>query len=839
MVKKKFASGDNIMWYPNENFIPYACYVDKQTILTKDGSLLMTFKIPSFISNKSKEELFSIREALREVLAKNFKNQNISLYFNTVRKKADIIPQGKNTNYFSEKIGQLWNDQNNWYNQFVNEIYITVIISLNINENIFSPVFLLKSLTQLGLSAIYTKEIEKAHKVLKKFSYLIMEKMMSYDLRILSIIENKDGTFYSEHMRFFSLLINLEKNDFPLTFDDISDIIREKKIAYGSDIVEVDRDGEKRFASVFTVKTFNDLTLGQLDKILQLPMELVITETASFIDSKYAVSLFEEQKKTLEMSEDVDLSYLSGLDEFNSNNKGTDEDYCISQVSIMVINKNRADLIMDIKSFYEALDDIGLIIVKESVFLPTIFWSQLPSNFRYLKRLHIIPSSKLATYVSLFNFPTGRLKDNYWGNAITVIPTALNTPYFFNFHIQTNGNTLIIGPKSTGKTTIMNFLLSQTSKINPRIFYIDTMRSGEVFINAMGGKYYRISPNISDNEQFKMNPFDIDNSPENEKFIVDFIIDLVDFQDDGFIEIGKKLTQLKSEYEFIPNVVKRILTLTKDKRNIEGILELFNTPQTQLIYSKLKYWKSDQLSFIFNHKENLIPDNKIIGVSLKTIIKNKELTIPVMKYLLFLVKKMADNGPFIFVIDDAWNVIDNETITPLFFQALNDFPQKNIITIITTDGESDIDKSYITPKIMDFFATKIYLATPKPTIYERKIFNISDEESKILGLMQVENRNLLLKNIKDIIISSINLKDFDYYKNIFSSDNISINAMKKAKEVSKSENPSAWIPIFLKILDEYEKIVKAKKIRENEINQQKWEESRHQDNNQNRIISAE
>ena len=104
--------------------------------------------------------------------------------------------------------------------------------------------------------------------------------------------------------------------------------------------------------------------------------------------------------------------------------------------------------------------------------------------------------------------------------------------------------------------------------------------------------------------------------------------------------------------------------------------------------------------------------------------------------------------------------------------------------------------------------------------------------------MQVENRNLLLKNIKDIIISSINLKDFDYYKNIFSSDNISINAMKKAKEVSKSENPSAWIPIFLKILDEYEKIVKAKKIRENEINQQKWEESRHQDNNQNRIIST-
>lgn len=840
MTKKRLLNSENIMWYPNENFIPYACYIDKQTILTKNGLLLMTFKIPSFISNKSKNDLFNIRESLREVLDKNFKNQNISFYFNTVRKKVDIIPQGKDNNYFSEKIGQIWNKQNDWYDQFVNEIYITVFISLDIEENILSPVFLLKSLTQLGLNSIYTKEIEKSRKILKKFSYLIMEKMMSYDLRILSIIENEDGTFYSEHMRFFSLFINLEKTDFPITFNDISDIIRRKKIAYGSDIVEVDKEGEKKFASIFTVKTFNDLTLGQLDKILQLPIEIVITETVSFVDSKYAVSLFEEQKKTLAMSEDVDLSYLSGLDEFNANNRGNDTDYCISQVSIMVINKNRADLILDIKELYKALDDIGLITVKESVFLPTIFWSQLPGNFRYLKRLHVVPSSKLATYVSLFNFPTGRLKYNYWGNAITIIPTALNTPYFFNFHNQTDGNTLIVGPKDTGKTTIMNFLLSQTSKINPRIFYIDTMRSSEVFINAMGGKYYRISPNVREDEKFKMNPFEIDNNQENENFLKNFIIDLVDFQDDGFIEMGKKLTRLKSEYDFIPEIVKNIFKLPIESKNIEGISELFNTPKTQLIYNKLKYWyKNEQLSFIFNYKENSLLDNKITGISLKTIIKNKELIIPVVRYLLFLVNKIADNNPFIFVIDDAWNIIDNEIIAPLFFKVLNELPQKNVITIVATDAESNIETSYITSQITNFFPTQIYLATPKITQYEKKVFNIEDEESKILSLIQVENRNLLLKNINDIIISSINLKDFNYYKNIFSNNNISINAMKKAKEVSKSENPSIWIPIFIKILEEYEKIVKAKKIRENEINQQKWEESRGQDNNKNRIINPE
>ena len=103
MAKNKISNNDNTLWFPSEEFIPYACYIDKQIILTKNGCLLMTFKIPSFISNKSKADLFVIRDVLREVLSKNFKNQDMSFYFNTVREKADIIPKGLNHNVFHQK----------------------------------------------------------------------------------------------------------------------------------------------------------------------------------------------------------------------------------------------------------------------------------------------------------------------------------------------------------------------------------------------------------------------------------------------------------------------------------------------------------------------------------------------------------------------------------------------------------------------------------------------------------------------------------------------------------------------------------------------------------------
>jgi len=839
MAKTSLLSMDGILEYPNEDFIPYACYVDRQTILTKNADLLMTFKIPSFISNKATVDLFDIRENFRLVLATYFKNQNISFYFTTVRKKADVVPFGEDNNYFAKQTSEIWNRQNNWYNQFVNEIYITVIISLSDIGNLLNPIFFLTSLTQTGVNAMYSKKIDRSRKVLKKFADIILNKMEDYDIRLLTIKERDDGAIYSEHMRFFSLLINLEKSDFPLTYDSISDVIRLKKIAYGSDIVETDKQGDKKFASVFSVKSFQDMSLTQIDKLLQLPMELIITDTATFVDNKFVASLYNEQKEMVALSEDMDFAYISGLDTFVSNNTGKDTDYCISQTTIMVINEDKNELLNNIKNLYKSLDDIGLLVIKENVYLPTIFWSQLPANFRYLKRLHIAPSNKLATYVSLFNFATGKLKYNYWGNAITVIPTALNTPYFFNFHNQQNGNTVIVGLKDTGKTTIMNFLLSQTSKISPRIFYIDTMRSSEVFINAMGGSYYRISQNASENEKFKMNPFMIDSSAENEKFLYNFIVNLVDFQDDGFIEMGKNETQLKSQYKEIPSIVKKIFDIKREERTFEKIAELFNTQKTDIIYSKLSMWyKKDQTSFIFNHKTNTELNNNIIGISLKTIIENKNLVVPVISYLLHIIETLINGEPFILAIDNAWEVIDNKYITPIFFKLLEQLPEKNAMAIVSTDGDSKLSESSINESIVDYFATELYLANPKITTYQKKVFLLQDEESRVLSLMKVDDRNFLLKCVNDVIIASINLKNFEYYKKIFSNDNVSINAMKKAKEAANSNDPEKWIPIFLQLLEEYEKTVKAKKLKENEMNQIKWEEARSDENNRNRILSA-
>ena len=383
----------------------------------------------------------------------------------------------------------------------------------------------------------------------------------------------------------------------------------------------------------------------------------------------------------------------------------------------------------------------------------------------------------------------------------------------------------------------MNFLLSQTSKINPRIFYIDAMRSSEVFINAMGGKYYRISPGLKEKDKLNINPFMIDNTPENEKFLNEFIINLVGFQDDGFMEMGQTETQLKLQYKHIPNIVKQILAMDKQNKTFENVAKLFDKKETNLIYSKLAFWyKKENISFIFNHSSNDEFNDRIIGISLKTIVENENLVVPVVNYLFHIIKQLANGEPFILAIDDAWDIVNNDIIAPKFFDILTTLPNKNVAIVATTSGTNKLSKSAITKPVNNFFATELYLANPKVSLYQKKVFSLQEEESRMLALMRLEDRNFLLKCIGDVVISSINLKTFNFYTNIFSNDNVSINAMYKAKDISKSDNIEVWIPVFLKIMEEYKKAIRQKQMKENEINQLKWEEARNDENTRNKIV---
>jgi type IV secretion system protein VirB4 len=139
--------------------------------------------------------------------------------------------------------------------------------------------------------------------------------------------------------------------------------------------------------------------------------------------------------------------------------------------------------------------------VKEDLAVTAAFYAQFPGNWKYRTRLANVSSLNFLGLSPLHNFATGKKDNNPWGDCVTTLQTTNGQPYYFNFHAthpaenslgeKAIANTMVIGKSGTGKTALINFLLSQVQKLKPAptIFFFDKDRGAEIFVRACGGNY--------------------------------------------------------------------------------------------------------------------------------------------------------------------------------------------------------------------------------------------------------------------------------------------------------------------------------------------------------------
>jgi type IV secretory pathway VirB4 component len=322
-------------------------------------------------------------------------------------------------------------------------------------------------------------------------------------------------------------------------------------------------------------------------------------------------------------------------------------------------------------------------------------------------------------------------------------------------------------------------------------------------------------------------------------FLEKLIIEMVDWQDDNMIEMGKETTILKGQYNSIKDIIQNI-----PQENItfaQGV-EAFNTPKTNIVYSKLrKYIDNPEYSYIFNDTTTELSEN-VIAVSLRTILVKKELYVPITVSLLYMARNFANGEPSILVMDDAWTLLNTPTCASIMRSIVKTMPDKNMVTFLAINPLIDKteDEPYaVQGNFEEFFTTQIFLANNKIDDYQREVFQISNDEGKILHVMKAEERNMLIKSLNDIIIGNINLREFGYLLKVFSSDNIAINAYKKAVEMAKSKLPDDWLPVFKRIIEDYEKALISKKNKVIEMNQLRWEKLKGKVGKPDAIMGAE
>jgi type IV secretion system protein VirB4 len=815
------------------DFIPYACHYDPYSLLTKNGELLQVLKITGFAFETVKdnnETPITVRQAIREALENAIPNASYSVYLHTIRKKTNLSTEGEHPPGFTKDLDHIWSETNDWTEKYTNELYLTIMTEgkgldlWNINtfiRSIYYP-------SEINFRKESLKQtVRELNAVVKK----VHQKLDDFGARRLAC-PKIEGTYFSEPLSFLSEIMNLTKEHVPLNATNASEALPTHKTSFGYNTLSVTGPSGTHHGAILTVKNYHEVSARDVDDFLQVEESFIVTESFDFVSSKDVAQTFKKQMEINELSGDKYLSRVSGLEDIIAADTGSPLDYGEHQITINIVNDSKSGLQDGVSRVYDALSGLGLITVREDIFIENCYWAQLPGNFQFNKRMSPVNFNHIGGFASLYSFPAGRRHNNLWGSAVSVFYTANNTPYFFNFHYENNGHTFIVGPYGSGKTVLLNFLVAQAMKYQTNLFFFDHKRGGEIFIRAIGGNYERISENPSYG-QAGFNPLTLPENAQNKDFLRKWFSYLIGRPLHGLSQEDKKLVEDAVSYNYhtlipqdrkLANVLSHIWPVEDGADTLDNIKQklldklmrdaALNDTGTDFSQDKIdtmvetKYiltqWYGDgKYSYLFdNIVDELAFDSPVYGADLTDLVEEGTPLIPTIFYIMHRIEQSLSGKPTIIVLDEAWSLIDNYAFNDHIEQWLEDLRSKNALVIFATESVDGAEKSPITKVLAKEIETKIFFPNPDATPFGyEEVFGLSKTEYKLLNSMNPEVREFLLIHNVDAVICKLDLSHMEKELSVLSSSPEALGVMETSIIDGKANNTD-WLPLFHKRMEQ-------------------------------------
>lgn len=501
--------------------LPYARHVDDHTIETRDGLLMQTIRLRGLLFETADTSELNYRKGLRDAMLRAIGTSRFALYHHIVRRRVDLALGVEYPDAFSQQLGNRWGERLSTKQLFVNDLYLT-LVRRPLQGRLGFADQLRNWFTRAGAEPQAAQSYELSQLAAGRDALLAT--LGEYEPHLLGVYDTQQGPC-SEPLELLSELYNGEQRPVLLPHQDLGAYLPYRRVSFGQETVELSAAGHlpRGFVGLVSIKDYPSWSApGMFDELLRLSLELTITQSFAFVERQAALERMNLALRRMRSAEDEAISLHGELSQAKDDVAAGRAGYGEHHMTIAVRGDSPAAVDAGVAEVTAAMVDMGVIAVREDIALEPAFWAQFPANFKYIARRGLISTSNFAGLASIHNFPTGQAAGNHWGDAATLLETTAAGPYFFNFHQGDLGNFTIIGPSGSGKTVVLNFLLAQARKLDPRIIFFDKDRGAELFIRAIGGQYDLLRPGHPSG----LNPLQLEDTPANRGFLVDWLAQL-------------------------------------------------------------------------------------------------------------------------------------------------------------------------------------------------------------------------------------------------------------------------------------------------------------------------
>lgn len=764
--------------------LPYARHVDDHTIETRDGLLMQTIRLRGLLFETADTSELNYRKGLRDAMLRAIGTSRFALYHHVVRRRVDLAPDVEYPDAFSQQLGDRWGERLSTKQLFVNDLYLT-LVRRPLQGRIGLADQVRNWFTRAGAEPQAAQAYELSQLVAGRDALLAT--LGEYEPYLLGVYDTPYGPC-SEPLEFLSELYNGEQRPVLLPHQDLGAYLPYRRVSFGQETVELSAAGhlQRGFVGLVSIKDYPSWSApGMFDELLRLPLELTITQSFAFVERQAALERMNLALRRMRSAEDEAISLRGELSQAKDDVAAGRAGYGEHHMTIAVRGDSPQAVDAGVAEVTAAMVDMGVIAVREDIALEPAFWAQFPANFKYIARRGLISTSNFAGLASIHNFPTGQAVGNHWGDAVTLLETTAAGPYFFNFHQEDLGNFTIIGPSGSGKTVVLNFLLAQARKLDPRIIFFDKDRGAELFIRAVGGQYDLLRPGHSSG----LNPLQLKDTPVNRGFLVDWLAQLA-----GTVDV--------TDLERIRDAVSANFEQPVEHRRLRYLVELFRgdrRPQAGDLWSRLRPWWGDgERAWLFDNVQDLTDlSARTVGFDMTVLLDDPVVRTPAMMYLFHRVEERLDGSPAIIVVDEGWKALDDD----VFVRRIKDWEKtirkRNGIVGFATQSAQDALESKIASAIVEQAATQIFMVNAKarPEDYIGG-FGLSEHEFDLIRTLPDSAHCFLIKRGGESVVARLDLSGEKDLLTILSGREKTVRLLDELR-ASTSDDPASWMAPLL------------------------------------------
>lgn len=708
------------------DFVPFACLYDQQTIATKNGELLQTLKITGlgFEAHNQRNLRQTIRDAIRQCIP----DESFAIWMHTLRRRQQLVATSHFPDKFSAGVDAAWRETHPASASFVNELYITIVkagqsAALNnldaLRQSLWPP------RDALARSQYLQFSLEQLTQVTDR----MLQHLQPYGARRLQVVE-REGMFYAEPLEFLEKLINLEQRPMPVPMRDLSLVLTSGDITFGHNSMEVrTAEGKRRFGTMMTVKEYKESTLAGIDKFLDIPCELIVTQCFDFIGAEKAREAYETQARYLSISGDRELAEWMEIDRLTQN--GGQRTYGEQQTTIFLIAPSVKQLEQNVRLTQRALSKLGMVAIREDLRSEECYWAQLPGNFPFISRKQSVDTEHLAGFATVQTQPMGNASGSPWGPPVSLLTTIHDAPFFFNFHRDASAHTIVLGKPKTGRSSITHFLLAQARRLPLNLWYLDVHGRGAPFMNAMGAR--TLEPGTP---ALRLNPFQLPDNPANNEFLAVWLSTLIDPE-------GRQLN--RASLDFFQQLVASVMQLPREQRRLSALLPYARQADPLLAAKLQRFCAGGEFGELLDMPDDNFAVAPLLHFSLGKYAHDIATRVPLASYLLHRLTMQLHGEATMLVLDEGFDLLASPLFGARAAQWLDYLTHQNAAALIMSEKIEASGNYAFAPHIAARAASIFAMPDSHPCAEYAMGFGLTETDMAAIGHMVVGARHVFLK----------------------------------------------------------------------------------------------